>query len=197
LRNHLAQVCNDQNLTLPEGWCHPAVVRLRSQLGLPFEYRAARRYARFHPSRWLLCDASAFSRRFMASWPELISRENLAKLLAFSDSSRSHQDGYFLARRALAEEDRRESFWTEAVESRWSSWWARREEHLARTVWTALHAFEPKRPVYLGGWQHLLRSRGHATLRTLLGVGVDRCVLLPDAHTLFASSGQQPSLRPR
>lgn len=192
MRNHLAEVCKDLNRTLPEVWCHPAVMKIRHQLGLPFEYRAAIRHARSHSSKLQLCDASAFSRQFMASWPELICRENLYRLLYFSDSAKSYQDGYMMARRALGEEDRGESLWIGVVEKQWGSWWNRREQHLARSVWTALHALKPGRPVYLGGWQHLLHSRDHVTLRTLLGIGRDRCVLLPDARTRFAADGMDP-----
>jgi hypothetical protein len=159
---------------------HPEVVRIRRQICLPYEYRAARKYASSRGARIVLCDSSAFSGRCLASWPEMLSWENLLSILSGPGRRDGHEDGYSRARRALGEPLEEGGIWTRSVEDRWGPWWDRRERHLARTAWRALHILQPRSPLYLGGWQHLLPGRRRSTLRGLLCIPPGRCLLLPD-----------------
>jgi hypothetical protein len=174
------------------------VARIRKQICLPFEYRAATRFARAHGSRLVLCDVSELSRHWLASWPELISIENLRMLLSSPSILGEHDCSYVLARRALEEEQDGATVWTRYLESRWDSWWDRREQVLARSVWNALHVLTPRNAVYLGGWQHLLRGSRRPTLRTLLDIPSEQCRLLPDASAWLDSPRSEPlSTQPR
>jgi hypothetical protein len=177
----VSEASAELNLALRDSLRHPNVVRIRRQICLPFEYRAARRFARAHGSRLALCDASELSRHWIASWPELLALDNIRTLLSLPWPPGEQERHYVLARKALGEDPGGRAVWAQAVESRWGSWWDRREQHVARSVWNALHVLTPQTPLYLGGWQHLVRGRSRPTLRTLLNIPFDRCRLLAGA----------------
>jgi len=197
LSANVSQASLELNLVLRESLRHPDLVRIRRQICLPFEYRAARRCARAHGSRLVLCDDSALSRHWLASWPQLISLDNVRMLLSFHGTSKEHEGSYVLARNALEEDPGGGSVWSRAVESRGDSWWDRREQYLARSVWNALHVLTPVNPVYLGGWQHLVRGKSRPTLRTLLNIPFERCRLLPDASQLDSPPSEPLSMQAR
>jgi len=183
---NVSRACCELRLRSREAHRHPEISRIRRQIALPFEYRAARRYCGSRDSRMLLCDASDFSRHWIASWPAMISLANVRSLLMDQGSGRRHnsRNGYGMASRALAAESTEEWLWNRVLEKRWDSWWDRREQHLAKTVWAALHALRPLNPLYLGGWLHLLRGQDRPTLRGLLNIPRHRCMLLPEAARL-------------
>jgi hypothetical protein len=49
---------------------------------------------------------------------------------------------------------------------------------MAAEIASALELFNPKRPVYIGGWWHLSCGGSVRTLRELLGIGTASCLLL-------------------
>ena len=193
LADSVSKACIDLGLRSREAQRRPEIARIRRQLCLPFEYRAARRHCARNDSRILLCDCSEFSRQWVASWPGMISPANIRSLLSNPGTAPRHEIGnaYGMAARALAAElalaDERPS--SRALESRWDSGWDRRERHLASTVWAALHALRPRNPVYLGGWRHLLLGQSPPTLRELLGIPRHRCILLPEASAALSVPG--------
>lgn len=181
---NIARACLELCLNPRHARLHPEIIHIRRQICLPFEYRAARRYCAGSRSKMLLCDSSEFSRRWTASWPEMISLSNIRLLLSMPSVGPQRAGGYATAARALAETSTEGKLWNGFLERRRDSEWDRREHHLARMVEGALHAIRPAQPVYLGGWDHLLPGRGRPTLRGILGVPAHRCVLLDEVGVL-------------
>ncbi len=197
LSANVSKASRDLRLARRDGLRHPAVVRIRRQICLPFEYRAARRFARAHGSKLVLCDASELSRHWLASWPEMISVQNIRLLLSSPGIPREHELSTFLARKVLTGDQEAGELWTRTVESRWDLWWDRREHYLARRIWTALHALSPTCAVYLGGWQHLMRGWSRPTLRSLLNMPGSHCRFLPDTQALGKPLPEQHSMQSR
>jgi hypothetical protein len=61
--------------------------------------------------------------------------------------------------------------------------WQRREKYMAAQITSALERLKPARPVYIGGWWHLTSGGSIRTLRELLGIGNDSCLLLDRTGT--------------
>jgi len=49
---------------------------------------------------------------------------------------------------------------------------------MADEITSALGRLSPERPVYIGGWWHLSCEGSIKTLRELLGIGAESCLLL-------------------
>jgi|GEM_PF-1070195 len=135
---------------------HPRIRSIRRQLALPYEYRAARRYARRHGVPLVLVDDSAFSRRCIARWAELLAVDNLATLLALPEDEPDAEALYAKALQRLRSQH--PSFRGIASRSRQDQnpAWNRRERWLVEEACKAMEAFGPRRPLRIGGWEHLV-----------------------------------------
>jgi len=178
LRN-LKEAANASRTPFGEALSNPRIRSIRRQITLPFEYRAAKAYALKTTARLLLVDDSRFSRQWIASWPELLSTQNLTILLSLQGPILSTQASYQLARREVFEgrsammHELRQSGDGEALKM-----WQRRENFMAGKIQTAMAAHKPRRPVYLGGWQHLVNGGKLLSLRDLLQIEPSQCRLL-------------------
>ncbi len=158
---------------------HPEVDAVRRQLGLPFEYRAARRFGLRHRVPVHLVDCSSFSQRMIASWEELVSPKNLFHLLSIPSHRPPVDLLYRKAHRLIFPEGtHRPPGELPSKAPSPSGLWQKRERDLARRIENILAFHDTKKPVYVGGWQHLVPGQEFATLRELLKIEKDRCHLL-------------------
>lgn len=182
LRSNLRQAAARIGIPLPTAMRHPGVQAIRRQIQLPFEYRAASRYATFYGTKLIAVDSSSFSRRWIETWPELLAAENLMVLITMDDTkTRSDSHVYRAAAGHVSS--------TQAANNMGSGWinrithldadWKERERHMAGRIKEAILRHRPKQPVYVGGWWHLTRGHTNPTLRDIFQVPAKRCFLLP------------------
>jgi hypothetical protein len=178
LFQNLRQACAHARVSWKDAICHPEIVSIRRQIGLPSEYRAAVRYAAQTGSRIFPVDYSRFSRKWLASWPELLSPKNLALLLSLSPAPRSVSRIYDSAAVAMGGATPRspENAALHGVST--DPLWAEREIHMAKAITSLCKIFSPQKPVYLGGWWHLTPCGDAPTLRDILKIPPARCLLL-------------------
>lgn len=159
---------------------HPEITAIKRQVSLPFEYRAARTYARKTSTPLFLVDYSPFSRRFISQWPEMISIGNLRTLLSLPGDFRSSvSTQYNLAYRSL--QSKCDSLELELARYRFAKEediHEKREVFIARLIRRVLEREHPRLPVYLGGWEHLMETYKSMRLRNLLKVDSCDCYLL-------------------
>jgi len=158
---------------------HPEIKAIQRQIVLPFEYRAAWRYSRASGTEVLLVDFSSFSRKMISSWPEMLSSENLATLLSLPRDSRlAITRVYDLAARGIRGESPTIVCTAETGGAEIDPLWKKRECHMAGAIRSTLRNRRPKKPVYLGGWQHLTVGGRFPSLRELLMIDLRQCYLL-------------------
>lgn len=160
---------------------HPRIVSIRRQVCLPFEYRAASSYARNSGAGLFTVDYSLFSRQWIDSWPELISVQNLSVLLSLPSSRTDVAQVYRLASYHIrgTKDSSLHGIFKKTDPS--SELWEVRERYMAEEVGKLLFLFRPARPVYIGGWRHLVSGGAVPALRDLLKVESFRCRLLSEA----------------
>jgi len=150
------------------------------QLALPFEYRAALRYCRDTGVPLSPIDLSSWSREAIQNqWPQMVSPENLS-LLSAEPPEPLHlvvQRDYEMAARFLRE--RAQPLVPAFLRFRTGDpAWEEREAVLAARVAKLFGEMQVGRLVYVGGWQHLVGSRGCGTLYERLEHLTPRRVLL-------------------
>ena len=166
---------------------HVQIASILRQIRLPYEYRASAAYAKRTGIDLIAVDYSEFSREWIGTWPEMISAENLERLLEI-DNIRAPVSSLYAqaARRICGESFLPEAQFFDAVR------WQQRENLMASQIASALERLGPERPVYIGGWWHLCSGGKIKTIRELLGIGKDCCVLLDRA-----AAGRRVDAKPR
>jgi hypothetical protein len=153
---------------------HPAIRRITAQIGLPFEYRAARDYSRRDGAKCLPVDLGNVSRRHLPAYSrELLSPANLRALSAepqdFLEDAVARE--YCRARLAF-----KRSPWRPAGKG--SPETRRREFFVSRRLKRL--AEKAGRIAHLGGWEHLIPWRDGDGLRSWLA-DQNPYILLADA----------------
>jgi hypothetical protein len=161
-------------------FAHPEILAIRRQLALPFEYRAALQYSRRTEAKLVLVDQSSFSRRLIASWPDLIAIGNLTTLLSLPHKCETFRirQAYQLAHRCLGDKTLVESLPFHQVVRQSEPAWIEREHFIAKQVRMAMTTLKGATALYIGGWQHLNAIDAPPSLRTLLKVPAAQCHLL-------------------
>jgi hypothetical protein len=154
------------------------------QIGLPFEYRASVAYTKHSGTKIVLVDDSEFSREWTNTWSELISPENLATLLQLETEVIPAPLYYERAASGIAGESVH-SVMPGGVNLRP---WQRREDYIAAQILSALKTNAPRRPVYIGGWRHLISGGELKTIRDILSLEASSCLLLDRASDSFRTS---------
>jgi len=161
---------------------HPRIAAVRRQIRLPFEYRAAEVFSNETGAHLCAVDDSKFSHRWIETWSELISVENLEVLLSLPETDQSPARAYAEAARRIRDEGpatlQELSEWSDEDERLWRE----RECFLAANIVSAIEGARPERAVYLGGWQRLTLGGRFPSLRTLLGLNDSQCLLLDRAE---------------
>lgn len=161
---------------------HPQIAAVRRQLQLPFEYRAADAFSRETGAELHAVDDCSFSRRWIATWSELVTAENLATLLTLPRTTTTVFDAYQEARRCMCGQAspamRELKQWNPEDEKLWRE----RERFLAERIVEVLERSHPTKALYLGGWQRLVPGGGFPSLRELLGLAPSQCLLLDRAE---------------
>lgn len=178
LRKNLKKAAKSNAISFSRARRHPAITNIFRQLALPFEYRAAVRHAGSSGARVVLVDSSRFSRYWIGLWPELITVDNLRKLLASPIAQPSAPSIYRAAQDSLLNQPDgphpRARFQVTSTDEMW----AEREHHLADRIRETLTRRRPQRPIYIGGWQHLTVNAFSPTLRQILHLEPSQCCLL-------------------
>jgi hypothetical protein len=152
---------------------HVQITSILCQISMPFEYRASASYAKRTGIDLIGVDYCDFSRRWIETWQEMISAENIERLLELERAGQPVCSLYAQAAGRISGEPFR-------PETRPADplLWQEREEHMAYEITSALKRFNPVRPVYIGGWWHLCRGTSIKTVRELLGIEAASCRLL-------------------
>jgi hypothetical protein len=139
---------------------------IRAAIGLPYEYDVASTFCRRHGIAFELADLSASSRNHLPDLEELVSMQNLRRLLAEPDVEprEEAERQRTLARRLVRGSPLDPSAWP--VESDVEN--EAREEHMARVIRKSITDSGASRWVHVGGWKHLLWVDGRETLFTRL-----------------------------
>lgn len=168
-------------LTFTEALRHPRIRAISRQIALPFEYRASDAYAAHaRGTRVVAVDWSEFSRQWIETWEELIGEENLVVLQRQKIAETPVQQQYDRAVRLIESGLPANDLWTGDDFALWRD----REEHIASRIMFELAAGTFQRPLYIGGWRHLLRGGAFKTIRDILGIGSHGCFLLDRAAFL-------------
>ncbi|MCE5335805.1 MAG: hypothetical protein LLG06_14580 [Desulfobacteraceae bacterium] len=174
LRENLRIAAGKMGVEFSRSIRHPRIAPIFRQISLPFEYRAARKYSRKTGTIVIPVDYSGFSREWIGTWPELISTGNLEQLLREDEIVQDASEQYWLAARRI---DSAKPVRLLPAGSD-SALWQEREHHLAGEITREIERRRPARPLYLGGWTHLVHSEGWQSLRDILGIPRSRCLLL-------------------
>jgi hypothetical protein len=178
LNHHLAEAARIRGMQLESARRHPQIEAIRTQVRLPFEYRAAKVAAEIMSSKIFLVDQSAFSRRMIAHWYELISARNIENLLATAIEAPSIQSMYRKASLGIADSSSFGLTGLKEADTEEEIIWLERETFMAFKIMSILAAFKNKTAVYVGGWRHLTVGGNIPSLRDLLGVSSTQCLLI-------------------
>ncbi len=164
-----------QELNIDFGFAmkHVEISAILRQISIPYEYRASAAYAKKNLVHVIAADYSEFSREWIETWPEMISTENIERLLGLDSAGPTVSSIYARASKRIAGGP-------SLPETPPSDplLWEEREKYMASQIKSALERFSSERPVYIGGWWHLCRGGTVETIRELLGIGADSCRLL-------------------
>lgn len=191
LRHNLGLAAEKSQLSVREALKHPQIRSICRQMSLPFEYRAAANFAPRSGTRLLLVDDSSFSRHWIATWPELITAENLLHLLSLVATSTSVSAAYTAAANRIASRDNSQ-VGSVGQKNPEGELWTKRELFMANRVGQAMRSLQPTSAVYLGGWWHLTSGGACPTLREILHVPRRQCCFLDRAQE--APPDNKPSL---
>jgi hypothetical protein len=182
-RRNLEIASYNCGIALKDALKRPEITALRRQISLPFEFRAASAHTEKSGAALVFVDQSSFSWRLTALWQETTSVENLTLLLSTSSMAPHARQIYMKARRSIdrgvelrVQEFKGELDATERL-------WARREYFMAKQIKGALLLHGPRKPLYIGGWQHLTLDARLPTLRGILGIARRQCMLLDYAES--------------
>lgn len=149
----------------------PIIQDIQQLLALPFEYRAACRYAEPRQIRVELIDLNEISlQKLKHVDPGLINYRNIRTLVNLEQPEVVHhaEGDYVTARNLLAaraSERLRETFLDKrrGVEGIGS-----RDSHMANSIHQLIAKYQPEHLVHIGGWVHLIADPRGETLRSQL-----------------------------
>jgi len=137
---------------------------IRALLDLPFEYKGARFYSHCRAIPLYCVDISSYSRLLLRNIDDLLSPENLKRVIALRDAplqeaaarEYKHAEAFLL--------DGRQSPWTHLIPADEVS--KKRERIMASRIRKILARYPGRQIVHISGWQHLAAQQG--TLFSLL-----------------------------
>jgi len=153
---------------------HVQIASILRQIGIPYEYRASAAYAKKTGIDLIAVDYSEFSREWIETWPEMTATANIERLLELESAAPPVASLYAQAARRIGGVP----LLPEILPGGDAPSWQERERYMADEITSALGRLSPERPVYIGGWWHLSCEGSIKTLRELLGIGAESCLLL-------------------
>ena len=170
---HLRTISKKLKIEFSRAVKHVQITAILRQIRIPFEYRASATYAKKTGIDLIGVDCSDFSRRWIETWQEMISAENIELLLELESSGLPVSSLYAQAAgRISGEPSLPETRPADALR------WQERERQMACEITCSLERFNPLRPVYIGGWWHLCCGTSIKTVRELLGIEAACCRLI-------------------
>jgi len=171
LRENLERIREEDGRPLGEIISQSAILGIFYLLREPYEWRAAKSYARRERIPLMDIDLPSFSQEKLSYLPELITLENLRALLRipFPDLSKEVETLYLRARFLF---NHPPCFWptTSEVEER--------EAHMAQKIRRLVQQAGGKKILHIGGWEHLVEFPQGISLFGLLKDFRPRRVLL-------------------
>ncbi len=147
---------------------------IKALLDLPFEYKGAS----FYSQRWNIpfycVDISSYSRQLLAKVDELLSLENLKKVIAFETASLRETVTRECKQAETTLLDERQSPWRHLIPK--DEVWEKRERIMASRIRKIAEYYAGRHIVHIGGWQHLAAQAG--TLFSLLEELTPKKILL-------------------
>jgi hypothetical protein len=149
LRENLQKIGQERGRSLREIISQSAVLEIFLALREPYEWRAAKNYARRHGNEVRDIDLSAYAEEKLSHLTELVSLENVRALLHLPsfDLSRQVESQYARARFLF---DRPPSSWPVNEEVR------HREAHMAKKICAFARQKNGRKVLHIGGWEHLV-----------------------------------------
>lgn len=131
---------------------------IRALLDVPFEYKGASVYSKRHGLPLHCLDSSSHSSRLLSHVEELISPDNLKKVLAFEAAplKETVMREYQIAENLLL--NGTQSPWLQVIHA--NEVWERREHIMADRIRKIAAKYPGCTIVHVGGWQHLLARQG-------------------------------------
>jgi hypothetical protein len=126
---------------------------IRALLDLPFEYKGASFYSHLNDIPFYCVDISTYSRQLLGKLDELLSLENLKKVITYetADLQETVATEYQKAERLLLKSKHLIS--TDKV-------WEKRERIMASRIRKITARYAGRQIVHIGGWQHLVARQG-------------------------------------
>jgi hypothetical protein len=151
---------------------------IRALLDLPFEYKGARFYSHCTAIPLYCVDISSYSRQLLSNVDELLSPENLKKVIAYETAPLQETTAREYQRAETLLHDGRQSPWMQLVPA--DEVWKNRERIMASRIRKIVAKYPRRHIVHISGWQHLAARQG--TLFTLLEDQKPKRVLLGNLY---------------
>jgi hypothetical protein len=171
LRTNLRKIAAEQGREIRKNLAHPAIQSLFALLQEPYEWRAAKAYARREGVELWDIDLSTYSRQRLAHVGELITEENLRALLGAPSDPRTQIESQYNRARFLWAHPPAVDLDSHGEEER--------DLHMAGRIRGILENRMGKKLIHVGGWEHLIELPDRKTLFTLLADLQPRRVILP------------------
>ena len=157
---NLSLIAREKGSTIDRLLKNGHIAEIREHFEFPFEYRAAREYAKVNEILLIPADVSRYARRKTQFFHELVSYDNLKTLLDFTSypldkkiASEYARAGDYLD--GKIDPDRLFMGWNNKMREEWR----KREKHIVHTIHRILRCLENHGGgtlVHLGGWVHVV-----------------------------------------
>jgi hypothetical protein len=147
---------------------------IKALLDLPFEYKGAKLYSKRHGLPLHCLDSSSYSRQLLSHVEELISLDNLKKVITFETAP--------FKETVMREYKHAENLLLNGTQSPWlqlmhtDEEWEKRENIMTDRIRKIVAKYPGSTIAHVGGWQHLISRQG--TIFNLLEDLVPQRVLL-------------------
>jgi len=171
LRENLSRIKREEGKTWHQIFSHGGIQGIFLLLKEPYEWQAARAFARQTGSILKGIDLSRYSEEKLSYLAELVSLDNLRALLRipFPDLTEQVETHYARARSLFSHPP---SIWPTSHEGR------ERETYMANKIRTLVRQAKGQKVIHVGGWEHLVESpSGHTLFDRLKDIAPRRVLL--------------------
>jgi hypothetical protein len=131
---------------------------IRALLDLPFEYKGARFYSHCRAIPLYCVDISSYSRQLLSNVDELLSLENLKKVIALETAPLQETISREYKRAETLLLDARQSPWMHLMPA--DEVWKHKERIMASRIRKIVARYPNCHIVHISGWQHLAAQQG-------------------------------------
>jgi len=173
LRENLKKIQREEGGSYRRFLVHGEIQGIFLLLKVPFEWRAAEKYAREGRIGLKAIDLSSYSQEKLARVPELVRIENLRALLLSSSPTMGDQ--------VLLQNKRAQNLWNQPFAGGLPQGEVQeRERHMAAEIGRLMEEGNKGKILHIGGWEHLLPAPQGKSLFARLEKFKPRRILLTD-----------------